>query len=51
MSPEGCETANTAKTVSRQYAPVPLTKKWQIENRSVVFQAVGIKTGLVLTEV
>ena len=26
MSLEGCETVNAAKTVSGQYAPVPLTR-------------------------
>ena len=26
MALEGCETVNTAKTVSGQYAPVPLTR-------------------------
>ena len=26
MALEGCETVNAAKTVSRQYAPVPLTR-------------------------
>ena len=38
---EGCKTVNAAKTVSGQYAP-----EWQIGNMPVVFQAVGIKTGL-----
>ena len=40
MALEGCETVNAAKTVSGQYATVPLTRMadW--------IQAVGIKTGL-----
>ena len=41
---EDCETAYAAKTVSGQYAAVPLTRmaNW---NRPVVFHAVWIKTG------
>ena len=45
MALEGCETVNAAKTVSGQYAPVPLTRmaNW-IQAGSV--SRVGIKTGL-----
>ena len=43
MALEGCETVNAAKTVTGQYAPVLFTR---IVNKPVVFQAVGIETGL-----